>query len=112
MTPALLGSANSSVTSWQEMLLSTSIRNGPLKPMLNGPPSYSHMMCSSADVEKSMSCADVVSVLLSRCSLISELLALADTDTRRRALMKALRSTSTRNGVVVRVASLDETAVD
>ena len=50
-TPGRLGSASSKMTSSEEMQLSTSMRNGPLNPMLIGMPSYSHMRRSSADVE-------------------------------------------------------------
>jgi len=59
ITPAREGSASSKSISCAEILFKISIRNVDLKPMLMGLPVYWQVSVSSAEVEKSMSCAEI-----------------------------------------------------
>ena len=82
------------------ILLSTSFRLLPLKPMLIGEPTYSHDICSRADVEKSISSEETSILPGSMLKRTSWLLSLAKGITRRKALIRALRSTVTSLGLL------------
>ena len=70
-----------------------SIKNDDLKPILIGLPSYWHINVSSAEVEKSMSCAEMLIWFSFRLSLMRLLACDEKTDTRRSALINDARST-------------------